>query len=235
MNDDLLERATRALRDTYVAECTPRGPLGERRLEGALRRSARRSRVPIVAALLAASLAGAGAWAGVTGRLPRWLVGHPHAAPHATEPVIVAPRVPERATVEEPVLVPSSQPVVPSTAVPVPTPSLPTASVPRARPEAAPEAAAAHEPPDLDALYEAAHRAHFTRRDPAAALAGWDRYLEAAGPRGRMAPEARYNRATALIRLGRNDEARAALEPFARGEYGGYRQNDALRLLESLR
>ena len=88
--------------------------------------------------------------------------------------------------------------------------------------------------PDLDALYRDAHEVHFVRRDPAAALTAWDRYIAAAGANGRMTLEARYNRAMALVRLGRNDEARSALQPFARGEFGGYRREDAARLLESL-
>jgi len=104
-------------------------------------------------------------------------------------------------------------------------------SAPAPPPTAAPSALA----PDPDALYRDAHDAHFLRHDPAAALAAWDRYLAAAGPNARMSVEARYNRAIALVRLGRTDEARAALEPFARGEYGGYRREDAARLLESLR
>jgi hypothetical protein len=34
-----------------------------------------------------------------------------------------------------------------------------------------------------------------------------------------------------LVRLGRRDEARAALTPFASGELGGYRQAEARELL----
>jgi hypothetical protein len=50
-----------------------------------------------------------------------------------------------------------------------------------------------------------------------------------------LSPEARYNRAIALARLGRNAEAAAALEPFARGDYGAYRQSEANALLNALR
>jgi hypothetical protein len=47
-------------------------------------------------------------------------------------------------------------------------------------------------------------------------------------------PEARYNRALCLLRLHRNDEARAALTPFAQGRYGSYRRADAEKLLEAV-
>ncbi len=86
---------------------------------------------------------------------------------------------------------------------------------------------------DEDALYEAAHRAHFVDRDPEAALRGWDAYLRAA-PNGRLAIEARYDRAITLARLHRDAEARAALAPFAAGAYDGYRREEATRLLEAL-
>jgi TolA-binding protein len=86
---------------------------------------------------------------------------------------------------------------------------------------------------DDEALYTRAHRLHFVDRDPGAALAAWDAYLRAY-PRGRLAPESRYNRALCLVRLGRRDEARAALAGFAKGTYGGYRQAEARSLLEAM-
>jgi len=52
-------------------------------------------------------------------------------------------------------------------------------------------------------------------------------------PNGRFATEARYNRAICLLRLGRDGEARQALEPFASGKMG-YRQNEARQLLDEL-
>jgi hypothetical protein len=101
--------------------------------------------------------------------------------------------------------------------------------------DATDEAPLAPAPPAIDAgvLYAQAHRAHFVDRDPAAALRAWDVYL-AAAPDGPLAPEARYNRALALVRLGRRAEAREALAPFAAGAYGGYRAAEARALIDAL-
>lgn len=79
--------------------------------------------------------------------------------------------------------------------------------------------------------YKQAHRAHFTDRDYARALAAWDQYL-ARAPRGTFALEARYNRAVALHRLGNRAAAIEALRPFADGAYGRYRQEEARQLIE---
>jgi TolA-binding protein len=84
-----------------------------------------------------------------------------------------------------------------------------------------------------ESAYEAAHRVHFTERDPTKALAAWDAYLSTY-PDGRFALEARYNRALALVRLGRTEEARAALGPFADGRYGAYRRVEARDLIDAL-
>jgi hypothetical protein len=82
-------------------------------------------------------------------------------------------------------------------------------------------------------LFRAAYRAHFVARDPQLALLRWDAYLRLA-PDGRYALEANYNRGICLIRLGRNDEAIAALAPFAEGVHGLYRQREARQLIEAL-
>jgi hypothetical protein len=85
-------------------------------------------------------------------------------------------------------------------------------------------------------LYDEAHTLHFVARDPARALAAWDRYLAAApvDTRAALALEARYNRAICLVRLRRTEEARTALEPFANGTYGAYRSEEARALLRDL-
>ena len=71
-------------------------------------------------------------------------------------------------------------------------------------------------------------------RDPAAALSAWDAYLAEADGRDRFVREARYNRALSLVRLRRFEQARSALQPFADGRYGSYRQHEASELLETL-
>jgi TolA-binding protein len=81
--------------------------------------------------------------------------------------------------------------------------------------------------------YERAHHAHFFADAPATALAAWDKYL-AAFPRGTFAPEARYNRALCLVRLGRTTAAAQALRPFASGRLSGYRRSEACQLLRWL-
>jgi hypothetical protein len=83
-------------------------------------------------------------------------------------------------------------------------------------------------------LYKGAYRLHFVEQRYAEALTAWDAYLRAA-PAGRLVVEARYNRAIALVRLGRRGEAETALAPFARGEVsGGYRAREAQDLLDVL-
>jgi TolA-binding protein len=83
--------------------------------------------------------------------------------------------------------------------------------------------------PALD-VYERAHDLHFKQRDYAGALRAWEQYL-ALAPSGSLALEARFHRGVCLVRLGRSDEARRALEPFARGDYGTYRRVQARKLL----
>jgi hypothetical protein len=134
------------------------------------------------------------------------------AEPPAGAPVIRAPHA-----------VASDAPTGPGTTAQVPEPVAPSAAV-------APVASASD---PHAALFAEAHRLHFTERDPARALAAWDRYLDAA-PAGRFAPEARYNRALALVRLGRRVEAQKELAVFANGMYGDYRREEARALLDAL-
>ena len=235
--DDLLARATRALRETTE-------PAGD--LDGTadvatttlarIERSSRAARVTTlrrrkytrwIVMPMAASFVVFAAWASASGRLGHWIAMRSHDEVERSEPA------PPEPVIERPLLLPAAP--APTARIPAPEPT------PEPTPEVLPSAAPP--PPvkktrtpsaDADALYREAHEAHFVRRDPAAALAAWDRYLAAAGPGGRFTLEARYNRAVSLVRLGRRDEAAAALRPFANGEYGGYRRDEAAKLLHTL-
>src|SRR5262249_54070504 len=149
-------------------------------------------------------------------------------APPPPAPKRAAPKTEARAPEPKP-----EAPVIEATPPPPPVEEPPKIATP------APAAPLASTAPDagLDAeleLYREAHRAHFGGHDSAAALAAWDAYLQKS-PKGRFALEARYNRALCLVRLDRKAEARAALEPFARGAFGAYRKREATELLEALR
>jgi hypothetical protein len=87
--------------------------------------------------------------------------------------------------------------------------------------------------PDDDETFAAAHRLHFGGADPSAALSAWDDYLRRF-PDGRFVPEARYNRAIDLLKMGRTAAAREALQPFADGVYGTYRSEEARAILRSM-
>lgn len=234
MSDDLLKSATRALRDE-AADSDADGRFTRARVMASLHQGTvkRRTRLAFILPLVACLAAGT-AWGAATGRLPAMLraVGQlvSYNPPPSAQPQGDAAR-PAPAT-------PAPAPAPPEPAAPVAAPQVvaepakvaPTISA-AAAPVATASSSAAFQDTDGD-LYRLAHEAHFTSHDYARALAGWDAYLRAA-PGGRLATEARYNRAICLLRLGRDAEARRALEPFASG-FMGYRQNEARQLLQEL-
>lgn len=152
-------------------------------------------------------------------------------APAATAPVAVAPRATSRSdlpSTPSPVRTPAA--TASGTATTAPGAAEGTASPsPSTGEPAAPSSADAA----ADALYQRAHALHFQAHDYAAARSAWEAYLKLA-PTGRFAAFAHYNRALCLVRLGRTDEARRALQPFATGAFGGYRRAEAQSLLDVL-
>lgn len=255
MSDDLLARATRALReetagDDASARFTRSRVMASVHEERVRRRTRWAFLIPIAATFIAASAYGA-----ATGKTREVLLVVTRALGiHRSEP----PSVPPRRTQERPVTQASPAPT------PVEAPPAPPATVETSEPaaesaaSAAPAAPKSAPPPTADPkgdsttalshalpdagdagvdpvfeLYRSAHHAHFVERDYGRALSAWDAYLRAA-PNGALAPEARYNRALCLVRLHRSDDARAALKPFAEGRYGTYRREDAERLLSVL-
>lgn len=234
MSDDLLKAATQALK-AETAEGADDGRFTRARVMASLHQGKLKRRTRLAFILpLAACLAAGTAWGAATGRLPAMFhaisqaVSYTAKAPEPT-PAVPAPSVTAplaRALPAEPIVEP-----VPAPEKPKPQPTPKAEAIVSAKPAPALSASAAFQDTDGD-LYRLAHEAHFTSHDYGRALSGWDAYLRAA-PRGRLATEARYNRAICLLRLGRDAEARQALEPFASGKMG-YRQNEAQQLLNEL-
>ena len=241
---DVLDEAFAALREETATTNVERAAATRRAL--LLRTADRRRRTNVVRFVLpfAAVLAVSAAWAAATGRRAGVLGSRDEAmtdsagqtAGEAAARGAAAARTTDDSGAPDAVAVPaSSVPPVDVAALP-PAPALvPRLAAPRASTStASSSAAAARADASLDAeeaAYRPAHEAHFIARDWPKALVGWDAYL-AKYPNGRFAPEARYNRALVLLRLGRTDEAREALRPFAAGAYGGYRQHEAKELLD---
>lgn len=197
-------------------ERTNRSGATRARVLESLERSPRRRLHAAVAAVIA-SLFGASAFA--------WYAQRP-TAPPAKAPVIALestavetaarePSTPREVTV---VRIEAPPPVEASTSLGQAAEVSHVPSPPAARVEVSPAAEVSHaaQPPAVErdaelTLYAAAHRLHFVERDLARAVAAWDRYL-AATPDGRLAPEARFNRLVALVKLERWDEAARAIE-----------------------
>lgn len=131
-----------------------------------------------------------------------------NAAPAERRVARVAPPV---ETAVEPVEAVDAVEVVasaPAVAPPPPRAAAPVERVTSAPP--APEPATAQRDAEL-ALYASAHELHFQARDMVAALDAWNRYL-AVAPDGKLAPEARFNRIVALVRLSRYSDAARELD-----------------------
>jgi hypothetical protein len=230
---DLLEEAVGALREEGASDDATHRFTRARVMaslhQGTVKRRTRLAFIlPVAATFLATS-----AWGVSSGRARVWVEEIRTAIGFSTSEKAPSPP-PAKAAARPKQAVPAPEPK-PEPVAPEAPPPEPVVEAPKPAPPAAPPPSAA---PDagLDAeleLYREAHRAHFGGRDAAAALAAWDAYLEKS-PKGRFALEARYNRALCLVRLDRKAEARVALEPFARGSFGGYRKREASELLDAL-
>ncbi len=246
MKDDLLESAARALRestDETVDASFTRARVMASLHQGKVKRRTRLAFVLPMAACLAAGTA----WGAATGRLPAvfhaigQMVSYTKEPPAKSARGDAKPAGPAKNTEVAPPKVAPAEPTPesePPSAAPAPAPQAVAAPSARAvEPASAPSvsakpaSSAAFADRDGD-LYRLAHEAHFTSHDYSRALAGWEAYLHAA-PSGRMATEARFNRALCLLRLGREEEAKRALQPFALGVFG-YRQSEAQALLDEL-
>ena len=218
---DILDDAIAALHDEGTLADDRKRVLKARVLAGSKRRSRHVVRwvMPLAAVLATASV-----WASVAKH-------HRDAPLPPITPAVVVAMPPAVLEVTTPVATPSAAPLEPS----------PVAAVRESVHAVPPKTKVVAAPPPIDDSELAAIRAYreaehlqFDTKDYAAALDAWDRYLPLAG-RSPLAVDARYWRGACLVRLGRSDEARAALTPFARGDWGAYRQADAQSLIDSIR
>ena len=236
MKQDLLAEATRALRESEPASELEARATRTRVMSG-LHHSRVRRRTRLAFLLpIAASFVAVSAWGAAGGRARHVLAELERLAGITTTRTRNSSQAPPR-RLSAPPLVPTPSPeqavvAPPRAAEPLPaTPTVaPFAFVARATRSASSAPGRVERADPSLALYRVAHAAHFVERDPARALAAWDAYLSAA-PNGEFAPEARYNRALSLVRLGRTAEAERALTPFANGAYGSYRKAEASALL----
>jgi hypothetical protein len=229
-----LQDAADAVRQQSVERSTGHRATRGRVLE-AMSRSPRRRLHAVVAAVIA-SMFGASAFA--------WYARAPHSAP--TAPPVLAQVAPAPADEARDMIDPVQRTVrhVEVTAEPVPeepaaapAPEAPVAA-PATEPAVAAPAPHAHDTPAAPtaapdpslALYATAHHLHFQQRDMAAALEAWDRYL-AAAPNGSLAPEARFNRVVALVKLARWADASRALDTLD----PSFRPGDVAKLREVIR
>ena len=239
MTDDLLKEATRALHEE-TADDGGDGRFTRARVMGSLHQGKvkRRTRLAFILPI-AACLAAGTAWGAATGRLPAMFHAISEAVSLSRKPAEPKSSGAGKAGWSKPLVAAAPEAAqVPAPPAEVPAPQVEVKPAPQkvdavasAKPTPSGSSSAAFADADGD-LYRLAHEAHFAAHDYARALAGWDAYLKAT-PGGRLATEARYNRAICLLRLGRDAEARQALEPFASGRMG-YRQNEARELLDEL-
>lgn len=261
-DDDLLDRATRALRDESRA-----GPRDLAATRARLLADARRSRVHVLGARarvvrwvvpLAAVLALGTAYAAATGQLRTFFgLGRGREVPPTTTvasaPASTGPVTPPGPSIvasadTAPSSAPSSAASTVASAVASTAPSgsasassavasgvasAPSVAPPKPSVSASNDAHAAAMAADL-ASYRKAHALHFVEKRWDAALGAWNEYLADHG-KGTFVVEARYNRAICLVKLGRKADARMALQPFADGVVaGGYRKDEAKALLDAL-
>lgn len=228
MSDEVLDAVIHAYREEHSGASLDVRAVRRRLVAKLLVRQRRRATRLRFVVPLAATFFGSVALAGTQRSLPglervrEWLGVTAGDARPAPGPDERAPRViaATRAPAAPPIAAPASAPEK------VSLEDLPLGPPAPAPAHSAPDALR----PDL-ARYAAAHRLHFHGGDPARALEAWSAYL-AHHPGGVFVPEARFNRASCLLRLGRRSEARAVLRDIERA--GGSYAERAREVIEAL-
>jgi FimV-like protein len=218
---DRFESSVRALRELTATPAD--GRVTRSRVLGQVadrRRRHRNYRIAILAAVLLLLIPAASVgWIqlkraiGNGTRLP----GHAGSPKRTVLAATTKPRLDEPVPVESPAI--ENLPESPSGAEAAPT-----------HPLAVP---AAQRPSEI-ALYARAHELHFHENDARAALRLWIRYLDRF-PQGRFVPEAQFNLAVCLVRIGDAEAARRWLTQLVSSPGSDYPKDQAERLLAELR
>jgi FimV-like protein len=222
--NDRFDSSVRALRELTAIPVD--GQVTRSRVLGQLadgRRRRRNYEIAIVAAIFLLLIPAASVgWI----QLKRSIWNSTSVPPHAGSPkrTVLAGRTEPR--VDDPVALPErsvaeNQPESPSTFAAAPA---------IAHPSTTPATQRASE---LD-LYARAHELHFHGNDPRAALHLWTRYLDRF-PHGRFVPEAQFNRAVCLVRIGDTEAARRLLTQLASSPGSDSPKDQAEKLLAELR
>ncbi len=251
MKDEELVRAFRALREETSGPAPDAEETLDRVLVSVHVRQRRRFWLVKPWLPIAAVLVGTSAWAAASGRLDSiWPAADDPPPPAAVVVEVTSPAPSGRApftnapftSVQGPsaeasaTVTPSAEAAPSATSAPAPLRVRASASSTAVAPSSA--APARNTLAQDKADFEAAYRLHAATKagDVAkaqAAVAAWNQYL-ATHPNGRFVPEAKYARAVALARAGLRNEAREALRPFADGEPGSYRRDDALEVMQAI-
>ncbi|NUP04789.1 MAG: hypothetical protein HOW73_01880 [Polyangiaceae bacterium] len=251
MNDLELKKAIGAFRDEFAGSSPDATETLDRVLTSTEVSTRRRARFAKLWIPIAAVLVGSTAWAAANGSLSAmWTAARgedPSAppAPSAMEAAATETPAPSLRRAVAPVTAPTeaiatSEPVPTFEKGPTAEPSVSASAHSSSAHVAARDDRSAKAPiarpngfAEDKADFESAYRIHAAGNANQAAIAAWNDYL-AKHPKGRFVPEARYARAVALARAGLRNEAREALKPFADGQPGSYRRDEALELLDNL-
>jgi hypothetical protein len=239
---DILQRATRALREETAAPERRAGLTRARVLDAAAakKRALWRFFVTLGLVLGTSTALARVAFPEQVSAIWQEIVAPMRAPEPPPAKVAQKKRAPRPKPAPAPVVAPAPAEVVVPVAAPEPSPL----EITRKR-EPAPQSPAPSEAPVLAIkpssepaesaellLFRRAERLH--RAHDREAIAAWDAYLRVA-PSGALVPEARYNRAHTQVSARRYAEAHTALAAFAAGEYGGYRAREARALIDQLR
>jgi TolA-binding protein len=247
MKDDLLAQMTRALADEHDGATAVPEATRARVIRTLAERKPRRKKWLLIGVPAFVIFGGSSAWAAATGRLPEVVEQAIAVITGSDKSEEMVAKAPAKAAHKGGSFSKGAATNSEGSPQPAPEEETPAAETPVNQAESHKSVATlklAPRPGGVDAkkdeaalaalaVYRAAHEAHFKDGNCDAAVRGYQKYL-AQQPSGTFYLEAKYNLGVCLARLGRTQEARAALLPFAEGKFGDYRKAQSQELLQAL-